>query len=305
MKISPRHLIWVNLVLLALIAYWSASTVSTAIAAKLTPSPDVHLSPPPPPLAKEPRRPVSYYAAIHTRDIFNSTKPEAEKPPEPPKPTECKLKLWGVVVHDDGSSYCVIEDLTTHRQDLYRIGDQAPGCGAVKSVEWDRVILDRDGRDEILDLAQPQGGPPHPNPSVASTIPSGRGRDVGGGAAPAGSQGTGNPHIQQLGENQYAVDRSEVDAALDNMSQLFTQIRAVPHFEGGKSTGFRLFAIRQNSIFDQLGLKNGDIIQSINGSEINDPSQALALFQQLRNERELNVNLLRNKDQQNLKISIN
>src|SRR5207237_8441219 len=77
---------------------------------------------------------------------------------------------------------------------------------------------------------------------------------------------SGNPHIQQVGDNQYNVDRSEVDSALENMNQLFTQIRAVPHFDGGKSTGFRLFAIRQNSIFDQLGLKNGDIIQRINGN---------------------------------------
>ena len=52
MKISPRHLVWVNLVLLALVAYWGASTVSTAIAAKLTPPPAVHLSQAPPPIAK-------------------------------------------------------------------------------------------------------------------------------------------------------------------------------------------------------------------------------------------------------------
>src|SRR5262249_15494821 len=97
----------------------------------------------------------------------------------------------------------------------------------------------------------------------------------------------------------------EVDAALDNMNQLFTQIRAVPHFEGGKSTGFRLFAIRQNSIFDQIGLKNGDIIQSINGTDINDPSRALALFQELRNERQISVKMFRNKDEMTLSLNFN
>ena len=40
----------------------------------------------------------------------------------------------------------------------------------------------------------------------------------------------------------------------------FSRIRAVPHFEGGQSTGFRLFAIRQGSLFDKIGLKNGDIL---------------------------------------------
>ena len=116
MKIAPRHLVWVNLVLLGLIAYWGASTVSTAVAAKLTPPPQVRLVQPPPPIEHGPRRPVSYYAAIHQRDIFNSTKPEPDRPAEPPKPTELKLKLWGVAIHDGKPSYCIIEDLTTRKQ---------------------------------------------------------------------------------------------------------------------------------------------------------------------------------------------
>lgn len=290
MKISPRQLVWVNLVLLALVAYSAASTVSTAIAAKLIPSADVRLSPPPPPIAREPRRPASYYASINSRDIFNSTKPEPEKPPEPPKPTELKLKLWGVAVHTDGSSFCIIEDLTTHKQDLFRIKDKVAGNTTVKQVEWDRVILDRDGQDEILELAGPQGGP-----LPAHGVPA---------AAPA-AQGPLNPHIQQVNESQYNIDRSEVDSALDNMNQLFTQIRAVPHFEGGKSTGFRLFAIRQNSLFDQIGLRNGDIIQSINGTDLTDPARALALFQELRNERQISLTYLRNKETKTVTYSIN
>ncbi len=281
MKISSRDLVWVNLVLLALAAYWGASTVSTAIAARLTMSPEVHLSQPPPPLAREPKRPQAYYAIINGRHIFNVAEPEATKPPETPKPTECKLKLWGVAVHDDGSSSCIIEDQTSHKQDLYHLNEQAPGCGTVKQIEWDKVILDRDGRDEILDLAPPQGAGAKPGPAMAGL--------------PATNPATANPHIQQVSETEYNIDRSEVNSALDNMNQLFTQIRAVPHFEGGQSTGFRLFAIRQNSLFDQIGLRNGDIIQSINGTEINDPSKALGMIGELRNVDQLNVQILRNK----------
>ena len=298
MKISPRHLVWVNLALLALVAYCGASTVSTAIAARLTPSPDVHLSPPPPPLAREPKRPASYYASIQARDIFNSAKPEPEKPKEAPKPTELKLKLWGVVVHADGSSYCVIEDLTTRKQDLYRISDTVAGSAVVKQIEWDRVILDRDGKDEILELSPPQGGAV-PAGNVPARVPPAGAAPSAAAAGQPGQPGQ-NPHIRQVNESQYQIDRSEVDSALDNMNQLFTQIRAVPHFEGGKSVGFRLFAIRQNSIFDLIGLKNGDVIQRINGADLSDPVKALALFQQLRNEQNINVDILRNKENKTL-----
>jgi general secretion pathway protein C len=298
MKISSRHLLWVNLLLLALIAYWGASTVSTAVAARLIPPPEVHLKQPPAPIAREPHRPASYYASIHVRDIFNSTKPEEEKPKEPPKPTELKLKLWGVAIHGGGKSHCVIEDLVTHKQDVYGIRDRVGGVATVKQVEWDRVILDRDGQDEILELAQPQGGPPsgRPGTAVASAV-----------GVPGSEQAAAavNPHIKQVSDNEYRIDRSEVDAALDNMNQLFTQMRAVPHFEGGKSVGFRLFAIRQNSLFDQIGLRNGDIIQSINGAEINDPSKALALFQDLRNAGQLTVEIKRNNTPKTLSYTFN
>ena len=216
MKISPRHLVWVNLALLALVAYCGASTVSTAIAAHLTLSPEVHLPPPPAPLAREPKRPASYYASIQTRDIFNSAKPEPEKKePPPPVKTELKLKLWGVVVHTDGSSYCVIEDLTSHKQDLFRINDTVAGSAVVKQIEWDRVILDRDGKDEILDLAPPQGGAAPGGVVPARAAPPG----VPPNAAAAAGQpapGGANPHIRKVSDNQYQIDRSEVDSALDN-----------------------------------------------------------------------------------------
>ena len=45
-----------------------------------------------------------------------------------------------------------------------------------------------------------------------------------------------------------------------------------------------------------MGLKNGDVIEQVNGTDLSDPAKALALFQTLRNEQNINVNILRNKD---------
>src|SRR5690606_30723498 len=117
-------------------------------------------------------------------------------------------------------------------------------------------------------------------------------------SVPSSAPGGG---IQATGENEFLVSRAEVDSALENMSQLFTQIRAVPHFEGGQSIGFRLFAIRRGSLFDRIGLKNGDIVTAINGSPMTDPSKAVSLLQELRDARSLEVDALRN--QQPLKLS--
>jgi general secretion pathway protein C len=292
MTIPPRYLVLANLLLLGAIAYVSSSVVGTAIAAKLMPAPVVHLAPPPAPPKAEARKPNSYYAVINNRDIFTSAKPEPAKPAGPPPKTELKVRLWGVAIHKDGDSSCVIEDLGTHQQQLFHIGETVQNIATVAEIHWDRVVLKRDGQDEVLELT-PEARLPGMMASVAS--PAG----VPAAAAP-GPRGSGDEHIQLVGDNEYLVDRSEVDNALENMSQLFTQIRAVPHFEGGKSTGFRLFAIRQDSLFDKIGLKNGDIIQSINGNELTDPGRAMAMFQDLRNERELTVQVLRNKEPKTL-----
>jgi general secretion pathway protein C len=264
------------------------------------PPPEVELSDPPPPIPQVDAKPATYYATIHKRDIFNSAKPPPE--PEvvaPPQITPLKLKLWGVALHEGNRSYCIIQDESnrSREQSLYRIDDEVEGTGArVKAVEWDRVILTRNGKDEILELK-----PAETNRTAG--IGGGSGR-----ASPPRARGRGSSmqrqipdeHIQATGENEFLIDRSEVDSALENMSQLFTQIRAVPHFEGGQSTGFRLFAIRSGSLFDKIGLKNGDIIQKINGNPMNDPSKAMQLLEDLRSESSLSVQVIRNRQPQTL-----
>ncbi len=297
MKLSPRHLVWVNFALLTLAAYLAASAVSAAIAARLAVPPEVRLKPPPPPIPKPAKRPLGAYAAINARDIFNPPKPVEEvKIEAPPPPTKLNLKLWGVSLHSRGKSYCVIEDLASRKQEVYRIGDQVPGSATVKQIKWDHVVLDRGGFEEILEIAQPSGGP------LPSSVPGPAGQRVIVNASfpstapdPLAPTVAPNPHIQQVAENEYHIDRAEVDRQLDNMNQLLTQMRAVPHFENGKSTGFRLFAIRQGSIFEQLGLRNGDVIQTINGQDLSDPAKALALFQELRNTSEIKIAGIRNK----------
>jgi general secretion pathway protein C len=292
MSFSPQYLVAANLVLLAFAAYFSSGIVGTALAARLLPPAQVELSPPPAPIPQDPPKPMSYYAIIDQRDIFNSVKPEpAPVEAQAPPTTPLKLKLWGVAVHDRGDSYAIIEDESARdrKQGLYRISEQVASTGAVvKTVEWDRVVLTRNGQDEVLELQQGDtrpGAAPVAAPRVAQPL-----------AADA--------NVQMTGENEFVIDRAEVDSALENMSQLFTQIRAVPHFEGGRSTGFRLFAIRSGSIFDKIGLKNGDIIQSINGSEMSDPSKALQLLQELRNVGDLTVVVNRNRQPTTLTYSI-
>lgn len=306
MSFSPRYLVVVNLILLALAAYSASAIVGTALSARLTEVPNVEISPPPPPIARQSSKPASYYAVIYKRDIFNSAKPVAEEVVVQPeiKLTDLRLKLWGVAVRGPKNSYAIIEEEKKREQGVYRVGSEVPGGAKVKAVEWDKVILDVAGKDEILEIQEGMTGGVMAAPSPFSALATGSAPSPGSSATAALGQTGGGQGVQVISPTEYVVDRSEVDTALENMSQLFTQIRAVPHFEGGESTGFRLFAIRRGSIFDKIGLKNGDIIRSINGQVMNDPTRALGLLEELRNVSDLTVQVTRNRKDETLNYSV-
>ncbi len=289
MTFSPQYLVAANLLLLALVAYSASSVVGTIIAGRLAPRVAVEMAALPEPIPSEPVKPAAYYKVISSRDIFNSVQQNVPTPPPVAEAPPPDLALWGVALHGNAaSSHCIIEDKKARKQTAYGVGETIEGTDiTIKSIEWRKVTLDRAGKELVLELQEPQS-------MAASTSAVPR-----PGLAFAPSQAT-DANIQQVAENQYVISRTEVDKALENMSQLFTQVRAVPHFEGGKSIGFRLFAIRRGSLFDKIGLKNGDILKKINDVEFNDPSRALSLMQELRNESDLSVEILRNRQPQTL-----
>ena len=91
------------------------------------------------------------------------------------------------------------------------------------------------------------------------------------------------------------VNTDELNTEFENFPRLLTQARAVPYFGGGKFIGLRLFAIRRESLYEKLKLKNNDILQSINGKSLKDLSHAMDLFQQLKSEKTILLRLERNR----------
>jgi general secretion pathway protein C len=89
------------------------------------------------------------------------------------------------------------------------------------------------------------------------------------------------------------VDRAEVDNALSNLSKVATQARIVPSFRNGKPNGFKLFSIKPGSIYSKIGLKNGDVIQKINGYEMNSPDKALEIYQKLKDASSVSIEFQR------------
>jgi general secretion pathway protein C len=247
--------------------------------------------------AEAPAQPLSHYAAIADRNLFQTgdatapPKAEEEKPETPPveealQDTQLRLKLWGTVTGDGDGSYAVIEEPRKREQNLFRVGDTLEGA-QVKEIRREQVILTVNGRDEVLRMAE---APSRSQPVAAN--------------APAQAPSTPFQEEGGGGSQQVNLSRSEVESAMDNVNSLMRQARIRPHFRNGKPDGLTLSRVRRDSIFTRLGLRSGDIITGVDGQPIQSVDDALKFYNSLKSASNLNLQIRRRGQTQTLQYAI-
>lgn len=181
-----------------------------------------------------------------------------------------KLRLLGVVLGSERGVFAIVEELATKRQVLYRLHDQIPDLGEVSAIRRDGMVVRSGDQEELLELMTTD------KPIMA--------------AAPASapiSPVAGTP-LRKV------IDRREVEAAMADLPKLLTQARAVPFMVNGAPNGYRMDYIAPSSFYEKIGIQSGDVLQRVNGVDVRDPSTMLSLFQQLKNERTVKVDMVRN-----------
>lgn len=202
---------------------------------------------------------------------------------------------------DPKLSFASVVNAETSFQGGYRVGDKIPGAGPVKEIHYKYIDFENGGRIERLVMVGVTG------PVVAAATPP----ETTVAAAPP-PDGTPKDELQEaidngikkIDDNNYEIDRSLVDKALANPMAIAKGARVVPSVKDGKSDGFKLYAIRQNSVYSKLGLSNGDTLQSINGFDLTSAEKALEVYTKLREASSLDVTLTRRGKPVNIKYSI-
>lgn len=111
-------------------------------------------------------------------------------------------------------------------------------------------------------------------------------------------------NIRVTGELSREISRSFADALLENPATYMRGARLVPSIKSGKANGFKLYAIRPNSLYARLGLLNGDTVQAINGKALTTPETALESYSEIKTASSLSVALTRRGQEEMLSISI-
>ena len=215
----------------------------------------------------------NYYRPIMKRNIFGSkedvSKEMRSEEIENLQPTSLKLALLGTVSGNQQNNFAVIEEMSKKKQALYKVGDSVQGA-IVKKILRGKVILRVKEKDEILTIEE--------------------------GAALKGKEKLPSPETTSKGDT-IMVSRSAVQQSMKNVHNLLSQVRIRPYFRNGKADGLSITNIRSGSFFSKLGLKNGDIVQGIDGRIIKSPDDVLEMYNRFKLGSQVALQIMRNNEQ--------
>ncbi len=200
-----------------------------------------------------------------------ASKPSAKQEPAR-KPSPLMLTLIGTFITTGQEPYAIIEEKKKREQEMFLLEDSVFEQATLKKIYKDRVEIEHNGELEVLMLDD--------------------------------SLGSASDDAATNDSDDFVIDEADVDKGLENLPLLLTQARAVPYFKDGRAIGLRLFAIKTGSLYEKVGLRNGDILKSINGNSLGDISQAIKLFEKLKEEKSITLLLERTKKDREFRYTI-
>lgn len=229
-----------------------------------------------------------------TDEITETTETPAVCDRDAPPPPACdgSMRLVGAFVRmrNPGDSFAAITD-STGSSLLYQEG-MSVDDRTVVAIASNRVILrPRGGNCCSLSMF---GDQPRVATPVAQAAPVVATPPEPGGTTPEGlDPALLESGITQISERQFSIDRGLVTSLLGNQAALMRTARVIPHEEGGRVAGVKLYGIRRSSLLGRLGIQNGDMLRTINGYDMTSPDTALEAYARLQNADRITINLAR------------
>ena len=181
------------------------------------------------------------------------------------------FKLLGTILESNpGNSFAVIKDSDSERQGIYKIGNKVLGYQIAKILRG-QVILLRNGKTFILNF--PLGSEVEP--------------------------------IVTVSEDKRIINRNAVSKKVPDLNAAFKQVVPIPFIESGKIIGIKVTNIKDKSLAMKAGIKEGDVIISINDRNIGSMRNALKIIQEMRGQEKFDIVVKRGNDIKNLIYYLN
>ena len=234
-----------------------------------------------------------YVQSIVNRSIFDSSQAGAKATstlePAEGDSVESSLQLTllaTIIAAPEQYSVALIQD-ESGGASTYGVGYNLVGQATITKIEKSRVYFQKNNSEQIEYIEI--GGEPTPGETPKKST----------------SAAVEDGDVQKVGNNKYVVDQAVLDEILSNPEKLYTQVRVTPHKDqDGNIDGYRMTGIRRKSLFYKLGIKNGDIVHSVNGQSLNSLSAAMDAYNSLGNSRDFNFDVTRRKNKQTFEYEV-
>lgn len=218
--------------------------------------------------------------AISRAYLFGKPEVEAVTTTEIAEAPETRLnyKLRGIYYSVTGRLSSAIVETRPNDSQYYRLDDELAENITVAAIEKDHILINRYGKIERLNLEK--------------VFVSGPGQIVGRSAETIGSA------------SSTALLRSYKKRYASNPMALATRFQAIPVRQNGQNIGFRLKALRGESLLKKLNFQESDVFTQVNGIGLDKPFQALDALKSLTTSSSVSVTVLRNGVEETMNFSM-
>ncbi len=241
-----------------------------------------------------PRKPRRNKRAEGTALVDRNPFCSACKPPEPevgPDPADGNVPLTSLPLRlvatslaaNPERSFATIRNTSSEHQGAYWLHQEIPEAGPIEDIGGRYVDFRNENTKRLERIALLTKNQPA-KPSKPRRSRRGRHNSL----TAAMDQG-----IKKVDSTHYEVDRALVDKLMSNPMAVGRGARIVPSVRNGKANGFKLYAIRRNSLYAKLGLKNGDTVQAVNGFELTTPDKVLEVYTKVKEASNLSISMTR------------
>ena len=171
--------------------------------------------------------------------------------------------LKGTVACNSSFGFVIIEERDSHKQKLYRLGDKI-GSAKLTKITRNTAILKSGEREITL--------------KIKSTIEGSLLSDSPNRAAP----------------RSFTLSKKTVNENLNDLKSIMSQAVVRPSLNEGVQEGYIISNIAPNSLYEKMGLQNGDIIVDINNKHMQSADNLLQLVNLMQSGSSIELNVKRN-----------
>jgi len=196
---------------------------------------------------------------------------------------ELGLQLVGTLAGSTAASRAIIQDTKSNATASYKVGDTVASA-TVETIERDAVILRHQGQPLVL--KRQAGRADDKGPKTQDKRPTTEESAVARPASP-------------VAPSSYAES-----SRAGYVTEVFRRATIEPYIRNNQTEGLKITGLENIPMATVFGLKDGDIVQTVNGQQLTSKQKAFQVLMKAKTQSRIDIQLLRDGKTKNLSFDL-